>query len=276
MDSATNSVLAPDTFMVGHKVKPTADPLVWRLQIGFKKQCYGTSSGGGGGAAAVAGACNTDAEYGPTSAYGRPLFRVVYKNEGRGQWRRRNRAVTKWEIKAVRDRTNLRLCWNYDGSNQNNFVAELGYKSELFPPLVRRSTKAPAQCRMTSTSRGRTVLVGNSSLGDSHVPWEGGRTDVPILFEGERTIPAPPRNCLNFSQVVDPDRPESDGTASGVVDHEVGRHQGPDGDLVPNRGGRDRAAVRTGVGADPTKIRVCGYVAAGCVLRGRAGLEYGE
>lgn len=102
-DKETNKESAPDTFMVGHKVKPTNDPLVWRLQVGFK--------------------CQWDFK---CQCCRRPPFVVVYVNQRRAQWARRNRAVTKWEIQGLRERTNLRVCWNYYGPNQNNFVAEVG------------------------------------------------------------------------------------------------------------------------------------------------------
>ena len=90
------------------KPDPAGDPLVWRLQIGFREECWPNSVCPAG--------VNT----------GRPKFVVVYENDKRGQWTRRNRAVTKWEIKGVRDRANLRICWNYDGSVAENFVSELG------------------------------------------------------------------------------------------------------------------------------------------------------
>ncbi|CAD7940504.1 unnamed protein product [Amoebophrya sp. A25] len=113
-DSGGNDVSAADSYMVGHKIKPTANPLQWLLQVGWQPDCYGTGNPPPNNVCA-------------TGENGYPLFQTVFLNQMRGQWARRNRAVTKWEIKGVRDRSNLRVCYHYGGTNPNNFVEEVGF-----------------------------------------------------------------------------------------------------------------------------------------------------
>ncbi|CAD7968709.1 unnamed protein product [Amoebophrya sp. A120] len=138
-DAGANNAAATDSYMVGHKIKPTTDPLKWRIQYGWKADCYSTGNPPPPNACAA-------------GENGRPLFQVQFasitagSSPVYGQWARRNRAMTKWEIKGVRDRTNLRVCFHYGGTDPNRFVEEVGFLT-----LVGANPMQDVRLSLTST-----------------------------------------------------------------------------------------------------------------------------
>ena len=172
-DKAKNAVHAPDTFMVGHKVMPTANPLVWRLQLGWKDDCFPNNCVAPGS--------------------GRPKFKIVYNpaSQVRGQWQRRNRATTKWEIKGIRDRQQLRVCWNYGGQEvdgQGNFVAEVGLLT-----LTGANPMQNSRVSLTTSLKGEkapmviSFQTAGASMGVRYVI-AAGMTQLKLVFSDTSTL----------------------------------------------------------------------------------------